>query len=339
MKLIKVGETGYLVSPTHISSITSIEECDKLLQAEPIKRTADNIVVSYDTYKELVDKKKQSIIEKKENQQRTINKLRVDLATKERELKDARELFDTKSIKALDVIKDLRIQIALRDEKDKQQVSEYENTIKELKEAHKNELLALSEEHKIALEIKNQELSAKNEEVDNEIQSLRSALVDEKERRFTIEKAFEAQIKTLTQIHEQRTTNLSNKVKVEKEKVHKLGSQIEKVAEQKEKLEEEVSAKQETIRALTEEIRTLRTAIKKNEVGLSQLSYVVTQARKHYDGFDEFIKAAADAFNKDLDDEEDITVEEDATVDSVTADEPIVSKEDSASKDADTDEE
>lgn len=335
MKLIKVGETGYLVSPSYISSITSIEECDKLLQAEPIKRTADNIVVSYDTYKELVDKKKQSIIEKKENQQRTINKLRVDLATKERELKDARDLFDTKSIKALDVIKDLRIQIALRDEKDKQQVSEYENTIKELKEAHKNELLALSEEHKNALEIKNQELSAKNEEVDNEIQSLRSALVDEKERRFTIEKAFEAQIKTLTQIHEQRTTNLSNKVKVEKEKVHKLGSQIEKVAEQKEKLEEEVSAKQETIRALTEEIRTLRTAIKKNEVGLSQLSYVVTQARKHYDGFDEFIKAAADAFNKDLDD--DITVEEDATVENVETDEPVVSEEDSASEDADTD--
>lgn len=304
MKLIKVGETGYLVSPTHISSITSIEECDKLLQAEPIKRTADNIVVSYDTYKELVDKKKQSIIEKKENQQRTINKLRVDLATKERELKDARELFDTKSIKALDVIKDLRIQIALRDEKDKQQVSEYENTIKELKEAHKNELLALSEEHKNALEIKNQELSAKNEEIDNEIQSLRSALVDEKERRFTIEKAFEAQIKTLTQIHEQRTTNLSNKVKVEKEKVHKLGSQIEKVAEQKEKLEEEVSAKQETIRALTEEIRTLRTAIRKNEVGLSQLSYVVTQARKHYDGFDEFIKVAAEEFNKEFEEDE-----------------------------------
>lgn len=335
MKLIKVGETGYLVSPSYISSITSIEECDKLLQAEPIKRTADNIVVSYDTYKELVDKKKQSIIEKKENQQRTINKLRVDLATKERELKDARDLFDIKSIKALDVIKDLRIQIALRDEKDKQQVSEYENTIKELKEAHKNELLALSEEHKNALEIKNQELSAKNEEVDNEIQSLRSALVDEKERRFTIEKAFEAQIKTLTQIHEQRTTNLSNKVKVEKEKVHKLGSQIEKVAEQKEKLEEEVSAKQETIRALTEEIRTLRTAIKKNEVGLSQLSYVVTQARKHYDGFDEFIKAAADAFNKDLDD--DITVEEDATVENVETDEPVVSEEDSASEDVDTD--
>lgn len=304
MKLIKVGETGYLVSPTHISSITSIEECDKLLQAEPIKRTADNIVVSYDTYKELVDKKKQSIIEKKENQQRTINKLRVDLATKERELKDARELFDTKSLKALDVIKDLRIQIALRDEKDKQQVSEYENTIKELKEAHKNELLALSDEHKSALEIKNQELSAKNEEIDNEIQSLRSALVDEKERRFTIEKAFEAQIKTLTQIHEQRTTNLSNKVKVEKEKVHKLGSQIEKVAEQKEKLEEEVSAKQETIRALTEEIRTLRTAIRKNEVGLSQLSYVVTQARKHYDGFDEFIKVAAEEFNKEFEEDE-----------------------------------
>ena len=339
MKLIKVGETGYLVSPSHISSITSIEECEKLLQAEPIKRTADNIVVSYDTYKELVDKKKQSIIEKKENQQRTINKLRVDLATKERELKDARDLFDTKSIKALDVIKDLRIQIALRDEKDKQKVSEYENTIKELKEAHKNELLALSDEHKNALEIKNQELSAKNEEVDNEIQSLRSALVDEKERRFTIEKAFEAQIKTLTQIHEQRTTNLSNKVKVEKEKVHKLGSQIEKVAEQKEKLEEEVSAKQETIRALTEEIRTLRTAIKKNEVGLSQLSYVVTQARKHYDGFDEFIKAAADAFNKDLDDEDDITVEEDATVENVETDEPVVSEENSASEDADTDEE
>lgn len=304
MKLIKVGETGYLVSPTHISSITSIEECDKLLQAEPIKRTADNIVVSYDTYKELVDKKKQSIIEKKENQQRTINKLRVDLTTKERELKDARELFDTKSLKALDVIKDLRIQIALRDEKDKQKVSEYENTIKELKEAHKNELLALSDEHKSALEIKNQELSAKNEEIDNEIQSLRSALVDEKERRFTIEKAFEAQIKTLTQIHEQRTTNLSNKVKVEKEKVHKLGSQIEKVAEQKEKLEEEVSAKQETIRALTEEIRTLRTAIRKNEVGLSQLSYVVTQARKHYDGFDEFIKVAAEEFNKEFEEDE-----------------------------------
>ena len=304
MKLIKVGETGYLVSPTHISSITSIEECDKLLQAEPIKRTADNIVVSYDTYKELVDKKKQSIIEKKENQQRTINKLRVDLATKERELKDARELFDTKSLKALDVIKDLRIQIALRDEKDKQKVSEYENTIKELKEAHKNELLALSDEHKSALEIKNQELSAKNEEIDNEIQSLRSALVDEKERRFTIEKAFEAQIKTLTQIHEQRTTNLSNKVKVEKEKVHKLGSQIEKVAEQKEKLEEEVSAKQETIRALTEEIRTLRTAIRKNEVGLYQLSYVVTQARKHYDGFDEFIKVAAEEFNKEFEEDE-----------------------------------
>lgn len=339
MKLIKVGETGYLVSPKHISSITSIEECDKLLQAEPIKRTADNIVVSYDTYKELVDKKKQSIIEKKENQQRTINKLRVDLATKERELKDAHELFDTKSLKALDVIKDLRIQIALRDEKEKQQVSEYENQLKELKDAHKNELLALSDEHKNALEIKNQELSAKNEEVDNEIQSLRSALVDEKERRFTIEKAFEAQIKTLTQIHEQRTTNLSNKVKVEKEKVHKLGSQIEKVAEQKEKLEEEVSAKQETIRALTEEIRILRTAIKKNEVGLSQLSYVVTQARKHYDGFDEFIKVAADAFNKDLDDEEDITVEEDATVENVETDEPVVSEEDSASEDADTDEE
>lgn len=312
MKLIKVGETGYLVSPTHISSITSIEECDKLLQAEPIKRTADNIVVSYDTYKELVDKKKQSIIEKKENQQRTINKLRVDLATKERELKDARELFDTKSLKALDVIKDLRIQIALRDEKDKQKVSEYENTIKELKEAHKNELLALSDEHKSALEIKNQELSAKNEEIDNEIQSLRSALVDEKERRFTIEKAFEAQIKTLTQIHEQRTTNLSNKVKVEKEKVHKLGSQIEKVAEQKEKLEEEVSAKQETIRALTEEIRTLRTAIRKNEVGLSQLSYVVTQARKHYDGFDEFIKVAAEEFNKEFEEDE---VTEDVTED------------------------
>ena len=142
MKLIKVGETGYLVSPTHISSITSIEECEKLLQAEPVKRTVDNIVVSYDTYKELVDKKKQSIIEKKENQQRTINKLRVDLATKERELKDARELFDTKSLKALDVIKDLRIQIALRDEKEKQQVSEYENQLKELKEAHKNEILA-----------------------------------------------------------------------------------------------------------------------------------------------------------------------------------------------------
>lgn len=337
MKLIKVGETGYLVSPSYISSITTIEECDKLLQAEPIKRTADNIVVSYETFKELVDKKKQSIIEKKENQQRTINKLRVDLATKERELKDARDLFDTKSIKALDVIKDLRIHIALRDEKDKQKVSEYENTIKELKEAHKNELLALSDEHKNALEIKNQELSAKNEEVDNEIQSLRSALVDEKERRFTIEKAFEAQIKTLTQIHEQRTTNLSNKVKVEKEKVHKLGSQIEKVAEQKEKLEEEVSAKQETIRALTEEIRTLRTAIKKNEVGLSQLSYVVTQARKHYDGFDEFIKAAADAFNKDLDDEEDITVKEDAIVENIETDEPVVSEDDSASEDTNED--
>lgn len=304
MKLIKVGEMGYLVSPSYISSITSIEECDKLLQAEPIKRTADNIVVSYETFKELVDKKKQSIIEKKENQQRTINKLRVDLATKERELKDARDLFDTKSIKALDVIKDLRIQIALRDEKEKQQVSEYENQLKELKEAHKNELLALSDEHKSALEIKNQELSAKNEEIDNEIQSLRSTLVDEKERRFTIEKAFEAQIKTLTQIHEQRTTNLSNKVKVEKEKVHKLGSQIEKVAEQKEKLEEEVSAKQETIRALTEEIRTLRTAIRKNEVGLSQLSYVVTQARKHYDGFDEFIKVAAEEFNKEFEEDE-----------------------------------
>ena len=304
MKLIKVGETGYLVSPTHISSITSIEECEKLLQAEPVKRTVDNIVVSYDTYKELVDKKKQSIIEKKENQQRTINKLRVDLATKERELKDARELFDTKSLKALDVIKDLRIQIALRDEKEKQQVSEYENQLKELKEAHKNEILALSDEHKSELEIKNQELSAKNEEVDNEIQSLRSALVDEKERRFTIEKAFEAQIKTLTQIHEQRTTNLSNKVKVEKEKVHKLGSQIEKVAEQKEKLEEETKAKQETIRALTEEIRTLRTAIRKNEVGLSQLSYVVTQARKHYDGFDEFIKVAAEEFNKEFEEDE-----------------------------------
>lgn len=336
MKLIKVGETGYLVSPSYISSITSVEECDKLLQAEPIKRTADNIVVSYNTYKELVDKKKQSIIEKKENQQRTINKLRVDLATKERELKDAHELFDTKSLKALDVIKDLRIQIALRDEKDKQQVSEYENTIKELKDAHKNEILALSDEHKTALEIKNQELSSKNEEVDNEIQSLRSALVDEKERRFTIEKAFEAQIKTLTQIHEQRTTNLSNKVKVEKEKVHKLGSQIEKVAEQKEKLEEEISAKQETIRALTDEIRTLRTAIKKNEIGLSQLSYVVTQARKHYDGFDEFIKTAADAFNKDLDDEEDITVE-DSTVESIATDEPVVSEEDSTSEEANED--
>ena len=83
------------------------------------------------------------------------------------------------------------------------------------------------------------------------------------------------------------------------------------MAEKKEKIEEEILAKQEIIRALTEEIRTLRTAIKKNEVGLSQLSYVVTQARKYYDGFDEFIKVAADEFNKDFE-------EDDADQDAVT---------------------
>lgn len=284
MKLINIGEKGYLVDVNEFNKVTTVEECDKLLERELEVRTRDNIVVGEECYKELVEKKRASLTKKVEDKQQIINKLKVELATARRAMLEVEEI--------------------------RAKVAELEGVINHLNAKHGEELQQIEETHTIhvselqehygsALELKDKEL-AEYKSNDNE---LITSLKAEVERLRKVESAFEVQIQNITKAHEERAINFDKVKSGYKEKIHGLNEQLKIVVERKDKLEEQVRDQLAHIKDQDERIRSMSSQIQQYKVAKEKSDFVIQKSAEYYDDYTEFLETIGKEFVQEFDDE------------------------------------
>lgn len=284
MKLINIGEKGYLVDVNEFNKVTTVDECDNLLERELEVRTRDNIVVGEDCYKELVEKKRASLTKKVEDKQQIINKLKVELATARRAMSEVEEIR-AKVAELEGVINHLNVK--------------HGEELQQIEETHTIHVSELQEHYESALELKDKEL-AEYKSNDNE---LITSLKAEVERLRKVESAFEVQIQNITKAHEERAINFDKVKSGYKDKIHGLNEQLKIVVERKDKLEEQVRDQLAHIKDQDERIRSMSSQIQQYKVAKEKSDFVIQKSAEYYDDYTEFLETIGKEFIQEFETE------------------------------------
>ena len=284
MKLINIGEKGYLVDIDKFNKIQTEDDCLKLLEEPLVTRTHDNLVVDEGSYRILVQRKRESLIKKTSDKQKEINQLRVELATARRALKDASEIGE---------------QIDKMDGQIRLLQAKHEDEIKTLKDAHQQEIAEVEHRFEAIIEQKDKELDER--EVGNN--ELIESLKEENERLRKVEAAYGVQITHITKAHEERACNFDRAKQRYKDKIHSLGQQLETITKHKKELENKIEENQALIEKLRQKLDTQDEQIQQFKVNKEKSDFVIHKASEYYDDFTEFLEITGNEFNKEFDEE------------------------------------